>query len=66
MTDPPYTKSGINMFLSKAIDLLGNSRDFSGKYIFLFYGNSFKSPEKFLKIQEIISNRLEFKFRFFL
>jgi N4-bis(aminopropyl)spermidine synthase len=54
MTDPPYTKSGINLFLQRAVELLGKAPAFDGKYIFLCYGNSFKSPNKTLKIQEII------------
>lgn len=53
--DPPYTKSGVTLFLNRAIQLLGDTNDFEGKYIFLYYGNSFKTPEKTLKIQEIIS-----------
>lgn len=55
ITDPPYTKSGVALFLNRAVQLLGETKDFEGKYIFLYYGNSFKSPEKTLKIQEIIS-----------
>lgn len=51
VTDPPYTKSGITLFLNRAIEFLGGSN----KYIFLYYGNSFKSPEKTIKIQEIIN-----------
>lgn len=54
MTDPPYTSSGISLFLNRSISLLATAKDFAGKYIVLFYGNSFKSPEKTLKIQEII------------
>ena len=57
--DPPYTKSGVTIFLKRAVELLGNSKDFKGKYVFMYYGNSFKSPEKILKIQEII-NRFGF------
>jgi predicted methyltransferase len=61
--DPPYTRSGVALFLQRAIELLGNItggnlgnlRGFEGKYIFMYYGNSFKSPEKTLKIQEVIS-----------
>lgn len=49
--DPPYTKSGVTLFLNRAIELLNGSN----KYIFFYYGNSFKSPEKTLKIQEIIN-----------
>lgn len=54
-TDPPYTKSGIKLFLNRAVQLLKPSETFEGKYIYLFYGNSFKSPEKTIKIQEVIS-----------
>jgi predicted methyltransferase len=61
--DPPYTRSGVALFLQRSIELLGNvpeglsggSSGFEGKYIFMYYGNSFKSPEKTLKIQEVIS-----------
>lgn len=56
VTDPPYTKVGIALFLNRALELLGSCTDKSPKYIFLFWGNSFKSPEKTLKIQEIISS----------
>jgi S-adenosylmethionine/arginine decarboxylase-like enzyme len=53
VTDPPYTRSGIDLFLRRGIELLspGDSR-----YIFLSYGNSFKTPEKTLKIQEVIGS----------
>lgn len=51
ITDPPYTKAGVSLFLNRAIELLNGS----DKYIFLYFGNSFKSPEKFLKIQEILN-----------
>ena len=53
--DPPYTRSGVTLFLQRAVELLGNVNGFEGKYIFMYYGNSFKSPEKVLKIQEVIS-----------
>ena len=49
MTDPPYTANGISLFIAKALAL-------GCKTLFLFYGNSFKSPEKTLKVQEIISS----------
>jgi len=54
MTDPPYTPAGIALFLNRAIQFLGKSTYASEKYIFLCYSNSLKSPEKTLKIQEII------------
>ncbi len=56
VTDPPYTVSGISLFLERSAELLANKKDFSKGYVFLQYGNSFKSPEKFLKIQEMISS----------
>jgi len=51
ITDPPYTKGGITLFLNRAIQLLGGK----DKYIYLYYGSSFKTPEKILKVQEIFS-----------
>ena len=53
--DPPYTKSGVFMFLTRAVELLKKTDGLEGKYIFMYYGNSFKSPEKILKIQELIN-----------
>lgn len=49
--DPPYTKNGVVLFLNRAVELLNGS----GKYIFLYYGNSYKSPEKTVKIQDVIN-----------
>lgn len=57
--DPPYTKNGASLFLEKSLELLGEIKDFGGKYVLMYFGNSFKSPEKILKIQEII-NRFGF------
>ncbi len=54
-TDPPYTQSGIRLFLDRALSLVGPTSELPGNFVFLYYGNSFKSPEKFLKIQEIIN-----------
>jgi predicted methyltransferase len=53
--DPPYTKSGVTLFLQRAVEMLGKIGGFEGKYIFMCYGNSFKSPEKILKMQELVS-----------
>jgi S-adenosylmethionine/arginine decarboxylase-like enzyme len=53
--DPPYTKTGTAMFLNAGVQLLSQSKQYEGSYIFLYYGNSFKTPEKALKVQEIIS-----------
>ena len=57
--DPPYTKNGVTLFLQRAIYLLGKVSGYEGKYVFMYFGNSFKSPEKILKVQEII-NRFGF------
>ncbi len=54
ITDPPYTKSGIKLFLNRAVELI-DKKSTEGA-IFLYYGNSFKSPEKWIKIQEIITS----------
>ncbi len=54
ITDPPYTKSGVILFLNRAIELLDTNRSPTAKYIYLYYGTSNKTPEKTLKIQEII------------
>ena len=53
IADPPYTPMGITLFLRRAIEGLQKGE---GKYIFLCFGSSFKTPEKFLKIQEIINS----------
>ncbi len=53
MTDPPYTRSGIDLFVRRSLELLGEGYN---KYLFLCFGNSFKSPEKTLKIQEVIND----------
>lgn len=51
--DPPYTPNGVKLFLKQGLRLLNNA---TPKTIFLYYGNSFKSPEKFFQIQEILTN----------
>ncbi len=51
VTDPPYTRNGVFVFLNSAIRL--SNKD---SFIFLYYGNSFKTPEKTLKIQDIINS----------
>ncbi len=53
--DPPYTKSGVTVFLERALWLLGNVSSGERKYVVMYHGNSFKSPEKTLKIQELIN-----------
>jgi len=54
ITDPPYTRTGITLFLNRAVELLKPVQNHDG-YIFLYYGTSIKTPEKTLKIQEIIN-----------
>lgn len=56
LTDPPYTAGGIKLFLNRAVQMLKQDKTFEGKYVLLNYGNSFKSPEKTIKIQEIINS----------
>jgi len=56
LIDPPYTSSGVRLFLNRAIQMLKRDDTFEGKYVLLHYGNSFKTPEKTLKIQEIIND----------
>jgi predicted methyltransferase/S-adenosylmethionine/arginine decarboxylase-like enzyme len=55
VTDPPYTPSGVALFLSRAIELLQIGGDKGNKYICLYFGTSSKTPEKTVKIQEIIN-----------
>lgn len=52
LTDPPYTRNGVALFLNVAQKMLNR-----GGYIFFYYGNSYKSPEKTLKVQDLISRR---------
>lgn len=54
LTDPPYTRYGAELFLERALEMVGGGAS-EGRKIFFFYGNSIKTPEKFLKIQEILS-----------
>lgn len=57
VTDPPYTINGVGLFLKRALEVLKIKNDFSSGYIFLYYGNSYKSPEKFLQVQKLISEQ---------
>jgi len=54
LTDPPYTRYGAELFLERALEMIGGGASPDRK-IFFFYGNSSKTPEKFLKIQEIVN-----------
>lgn len=55
MTDPPYTKSGISLFINKATQMLYDVKNDSGIYLFLCFGASLKDGIKYLKIQEAIN-----------
>ncbi len=54
ITDPPYTRHGVDLFLNRAIQMAKEPKDYSGPHIFLYFGTSFKTPEKVLKTQEIV------------
>lgn len=54
MTDPPYTRYGAELFLNRALELVG-AGGATGRKIFFFYGNSIRNPEKFLKTQEMLN-----------
>ena len=56
LTDPPYTASGVALFLNRCIELLEPPRDFSGSYVFLACANSLRSPQKTLELQKIIAD----------
>ena len=49
LTDPPYTPTGLRLFLSRAIQALKNS---SGKKIYLAFAH--RPPNDLLKIQKVI------------
>lgn len=48
--DPPYTTNGMKLFLERSLELLGPKKD---QHIYLYYGNSHKTPEKTFQIQEL-------------
>lgn len=52
-TDPPYTVSGIKLFVSRAVQTLAPSNQTSRIYI--CYGNSDRAKERFLPIYEVFS-----------
>ncbi|MBN1463781.1 MAG: bis-aminopropyl spermidine synthase family protein [Paludibacteraceae bacterium] len=55
LIDPPYTVSGIKLFLYRSLQLLKGFDTFEGKYIFLNFGAGLRNPEKETKIQSIIN-----------
>jgi len=56
MTDPPYTKPGVQLFLNRGIELLKPHKNYAGNYIFLCYADTLRNPEKVLEVQEVISH----------
>ena len=46
ITDPPYTSNCVKIFLNRALELLGKADVNDHKYIILYYGSCFKTPEK--------------------
>lgn len=55
ITDPPYTKAGAELFLSRSVEMLKPADNYNSPYIYLYFGNSFKEPEKTLKLQDVIN-----------
>lgn len=53
-TDPPYTPSGISLFLNRALELLRKSYT---SRIYFCYGTGAKALERELVIQEILSKK---------
>lgn len=53
-TDPPYTFSGISVFLNQAIKLI--KRKYTSR-IYLCYGNSDRAREREVKIQKLIGSK---------
>jgi predicted methyltransferase len=53
-TDPPYTPSGIGLFLDRAITVLKNKNSTS---LYFCYGNSSRAPERTLFVQNEVANR---------
>lgn len=51
-TDPPYTKTGLDLFLLRGLELMKKDR---GSYIFLSFGN--KSPLERFEMQEIFIDK---------
>lgn len=65
ITDPPYTKSGFDLFLDRCVELSKIKKDYSGSYIFIYYGVGVKNLEREVKILDSIRLRnlyLEEKF----
>lgn len=57
ITDPPYTKSGFDLFLDRCVQFSKIKRDYSGSYIFIYYGVGVKNLEREVKLLESIHLR---------
>lgn len=57
ITDPPYTKSGFDLFLDRCVQFSRIKRDYSGSYIFIYYGVGIKNLEREVKLLESIHLR---------
>jgi hypothetical protein len=53
-TDPPYTPEGIRLFVSRAVEAL--DRENQTARIYICYGNSDRAKERFLPVQNIITD----------
>lgn len=53
-TDPPYTPEGINLFVSRAIETLDRKNQTARVYV--CYGNSDRAKERFLPIQDVLTD----------
>lgn len=56
-TDPPYTKSGFDLFLDRCIELAKISKNYDGSHIYTCYGIGLKNLERETKLLESIHNR---------
>jgi predicted methyltransferase len=53
-TDPPYTPDGVSLFVSRAVEFLDKTNESSRLYF--CYGNSDRAKERFLPIQNFITD----------
>jgi len=53
-TDPPYTTEGIRLFVSRALEAIDKRNQTARVYV--CYGNSDRAKERFLPIQEVLTD----------
>jgi predicted methyltransferase len=56
-TDPPYTKTGFDLFLDRCIELAKKSKNYDGSYIYTCYGIGLKNLEREVKLTDSINIR---------